>query len=207
MKYEVSEKKFYKIENISKVLDIEYELKHLETTFDLEKYDLEINLKYEDINVEEQSLNVVMPIELATSMTEQLFATINNLEVKLVNNDGIELDITLDIEVIEIDIDKEEIHEIYQAELEAKLQEREEIVVEEIVEQNETIEPIMTINTAQDNNSDNLFSNLKTEYVKYKVISLDENSLDKISVKYNLALDYLYNLKKINDKVIVYDKE
>ncbi len=207
MKYEVSEKKFYKIENISKVLDIEYELKHLETTFDLEKYDLEINLKYEDINVEEQSLNVVMPIELATSMTEQLFATINNLEVKLVNNDGIELDITLDIEVIEIDIDKEEIHEIYQAELEAKLQEREEIVVEEIVEQNETIEPIMTINTAQDNNSDNLFSNLKTEYVKYKVISLDENSLDKISVKYNLALDYLYNLKKINNKVIVYDKE
>ena len=187
MKYEVNEKKFYKIEGISDVKNYNFELKHLDTTFDLEKYNLEVVLEYEDLKQQEQKIVISLPIELATTMTEQLSAFIKEVDLKMVNNDGVELDITLAIEVLELNVDKEEIHDTYQAELETKLQEREEVVVEDILIEKVTSEDTkLTINTDTINTNDNLFNNLKTEYVKYKVLSLEESSFDKISAKYNL---------------------
>lgn len=207
MKYEVNEKKFYKIDMISKIIEYKCELKHLDTTFDFEKYELCIILMYIDANLEEKQLNISIPIELTTSMTEQLTATIKNVDVKLVKDD-IEIDMTLDIEVVEIEPSKEEIHDNYQAELEVKLQEREEALIEEIIIEDEKVEDaVMTISSDTSDEKNNFFINLKTEYIKYKILNLDDLSLDKISAKYNLSLEYLYNLKKQNNKVIVHDKE
>ena len=133
----------------------------------------------------------------------------NNVDLKHIENEGVELDITLDIEITEFETEnKEEIHDSYQAELEVKLQERCDCVLESI-ELNEEKEndTSMTISTNTNNDSSDLFANLKVSYIKYRVLNLEENSLDKISAKYNLPLDYLYNLKKTNSKVIVHDKE
>ena len=44
-------------------------------------------------------------------------------------------------------------------------------------------------------------------YSKYKVINLAEENLDKISAKYKLSIEYLYELKRSNTKVIVHDNE
>ena len=209
MKYAVNEKKFYKIEDISSVKEYTFELIHLETTFELEKYELKVQLIYNALNDEEKSSEIIMPIDLATSMTEQLTAMINNVDLKHIENEGVELDITLDIEITEFETEnKEEIHDSYQAELEVKLQERCDCVLESI-ELNEEKEndTSMTISTNTNNDSSDLFANLKVSYIKYRVLNLEENSLDKISAKYNLPLDYLYNLKKTNSKVIVHDKE
>ena len=202
MKYEVNEKKLYKVDMISKIVDYKCELKHLDTTFDFEKYELLIDLKYEEENLEIKQSKISIPVELATSMTEQLIAELRSVNIKLVNDD-IEVEMKLDIDVIEIEPSKEEIHDNYQAELEVKLQEREAMVEDEL----EIKDTVMTITNCNANDEKNIFTNLKNDYVKYKILNLDENSLDKISAKYNLSLDYLYNLKKQNNKVIVYDKE
>ena len=209
MKYEVNEKKIYKILNINNIKDYFYELKHLETTFELEKYVLEINLVYEDLQLEEKKENIILPIDLTTTMTEQLNAIVKKIELNLIKDSGIEIDMTLEIEVIEFENEnKEEIHESYQAELEVKLQERCDCDVEDIIlPKEEIVDAAMTIGTNVFDDSLDLFGNLKTSYDKYRVLNLDENSLDKISAKYNLPLDYLYKLKKTDSKVIVHDKE
>lgn len=209
MKYEVNEKKMYEVLDINNIKDYIYELKHLQTTFELEKYALEINLVYEDLQLEEKKENIILPIDLTTTMTEQLFANVKNVELNLIKGNGVEIDITLEVEVIEFDKEsKEEIHESYQSELEVKLQERCDCVVEDIpLSKEEIIDTTMTIGTNEIDNSLDFFSGLKTSYDKYRVLNLEENSLDKISAKYNLPLDYLYKLKKTNSKVIVHDKE
>ena len=215
MKYEVNEKKFYKIDDIKNVKDYSFELNHLETTFELEKYELEVELTYDSYNDQEINSKITMPIDLTTTMTEQLTAIIKNVDLKHLENEGVELDITLEIEITEFENEnKEEIHDSYQAELEVKLQERCDCELDTI---NETLESVqeeevleassMIISTNTDSDSTELFSNLKVGYDKYRVLNLEENSLDKISAKYNLPLDYLYNLKKTNSKVIVHDKE
>ncbi len=142
-------------------------------------------------------------------MTEQLNAIVKKIELNLIKDSGIEIDMTLEIEVTEFENEnKEEIHESYQAELEVKLQERCDCDIEDIIlPKEEIVDAAMTIGTNVFDDSLDLFSNLKTSYDKYRVLNLDENSLDKISAKYNLSLDYLYKLKKTNSKVIVYDKE
>ena len=209
MKYEVNEKKMYEVLDINNIKDYIYELKHLQTTFELEKYALEINLVYEDLQLEEKNENIILPIDLTTTMTEQLFANVKKVELNLIKGSGVEIDMTLEVEVIEFEKEsKEEIHESYQSELETKLQERCECVVEDIpLSKEEIVDTTMMIGINDIDNSPDFFSGLKTSYDKYRVLNLEENSLDKISAKYNLSLDYLYKLKKTNNKVIVHDKE
>ena len=209
MKYEVNEKKIFEISDISNIKEYIYELKHLETTFELERYALEIDLVYENLQQEEKNEKIILPIDLTTSMTEQLNAVVKNVGCNLIKGSGVEIDFTLGIEVVEIENEnKEEIHESYQAELEVKLQERCDCNIEDIIlPTEETTNAPMTIGTNDFDDSLDLFGTLKTSYEKYRVLNLDETSLDKISVKYNLPLDYLYKIKKTNSKVIVHDKE
>lgn len=206
MKYEVNEKKHYKIENINKLDEFKYEFKHLETTFDLEKYVLEVEFCYIDSVMKKEIKIINLPVELATTMTEQLTATVKKVDL-LMKNQGVELDLTLDIEVEEIETNeevKEEIKEIYQQELEDKMSTRDTKIIEEelTVEEEKSI-----IKTEISEMKFDINSNLKTDYAMYKILSLDEASLDKISVKYNLPMDYLYEAKKNKNKVIVYVKE
>ena len=57
MKYEVKEKKFYEVLGIKEILKTNVILKHIETTFDLEKYLLEVEIFYMDSNDSEQNIN------------------------------------------------------------------------------------------------------------------------------------------------------
>ena len=175
MKYAVNEKKFYKIDDISKILDYEFQFNHLETTFELEKYELEIEVKYESLTNEEKSSKIIMPIEMATSMTEQLTATVQNVDLKYFEKEGVELNLTLDIEVLEFETEnKEEIHDSYQAELEVKLQERCECTIDnnEFNDKQEETNALI-ISTNNESDSSDLFSNLKVGYEKYRVLSLE----------------------------------
>ena len=86
---------------------------------------------------------------------------------------------------------------ISKIELEEKLQLRDE----EVEDKKEEI----ALNIGCDENDS--FLNLKTDFIRCKVINLDDNNLDKLSKKYNLSMDYLFNLKKSNNKLIVYDKD
>ena len=206
MKYVVNEKKFYKIEDISNIKDFSYQLIHLESTVEFEKYMLEVNLKYLDKSLNEIEKEFDFPIDLNTTLTEQLSAKINKIDVEIIKDKGIELDISLDIETIIIDETKDEIKENYQLEMEVKLEKQREELIEEVIEElDDEISPVI-INSSE-SRDESLFGNLKSEYVKYKIITLDDSSLDKISAKYNLSINYLYDAKKNNNKVIVYDKE
>ena len=204
MIYEVKEKKFHEVSDIKKILNYKAELKHLETTFELEKYLLDVNFFYIDFNGLERNTMCNLPIDFNTTMTEQLLAKLESLEVNAEENKGINLTFNIIVEVNEIDeepadiiIDKKEIKEIYQQELEEKINERDEVIIENNV--NLVVDDSVSI--------DYDFLSLKTEFVKYKVINLDEVFLDKISLKYNIPIDKLYNLKNSNNKLIVYDKE
>ena len=206
MKYVVNEKKFFKIEDISNIKDFSYQLIHLESTVEFEKYMLEVTLKYLDKSLNEIEKEFDFPIDLNTTLTEQLSAKINKIDVEIIKDKGIELDISLDIETIIIDEIKEEIKENYQLEMLEKLEKQREEVADVVIEELENeINPVI-INSSESGDK-SLFGNLKSEYAKYKIITLDDSSLDKISAKYNLSINYLYDAKKNNNKVIVYDKE
>jgi hypothetical protein len=206
MKYVVNEKKVYKIEDISNIKDFSYQLIHLESTVEFEKYMLEVTLKYLDKSLNEIEKEFDFPIDLNTTLTEQLSAKINKIDVEILKDKGIELDISLDIETVIIDEVKEEIKENYQLEMLEKLENKRVEVAEVVIEELENeINPVI-INSSE-SVDESLFGNLKSEYAKYKIITLDDSSLDKISAKYNLSINYLYDAKKNNNKVIVYDKE
>lgn len=206
MKYVVNEKKFFKIEDISNIKDFSYQLIHLESTVEFEKYMLEVSLKYLDKSLNEIEKEFDFPIDLNTTLTEQLSAKINKIDVEILKDKGVELDISLDIETIIIDEVKEEIKENYQLEMLEKLEKQREEVADVVIEELENeINPVI-INSSE-SGDESLFGNLKSEYAKYKIITLDDSSLDKISAKYNLSINYLYDAKKNNNKVIVYDKE
>ena len=202
MNYEVKEKKFFELKNIKKVLKFDYNLRHVETTFDLEKYVLELVLLYEDINEEKIEEEIELPIEFNTSMTEQLSADVKDIDIKTIVGNGVEICFEFLIKIDNINStekeeEKQEIKEIYQQELEEKLQLRDE----EVEDKKEEI----ALNIGCDENDS--FLNLKTDFIRCKVINLDDNNLDKLSKKYNLSMDYLFNLKKSNNKLIVYDKD
>ena len=202
VKYEVSEKKYFKIEDILKINNYEFEFKHLETTFELERYTLDLTLEYVDSLLEEQIKVLNIPVELTTTMTEQLHADIIDLNVDVLKT-GINVNFKLGVEVLMIESDieevKDEIKEIYQQELEEHLEQREETV--------ENDEDVIPLKTETYESNCNFLKDLRVDYVRYKVLTLDDNSLDKISAKYNLPLTYLFSLKKECNKVIVYDKE
>ena len=205
MKYEVKEKKFFENIGIKKVIDYSYLFNHLETTFDLEKYLLELKVSIENMNNEVIDKEFNLPIEFNTSMTEQLTAKLIKVEANLLENKGINFEIFLEVNIDEITNseeeiiqEKQEIKEIYQKELEEKLDSREQIIAEEVVQ--------VIYDTEEDDRGDN-FLNLTTDFVRYKVINLDDNSLDKISVKYGLSINYLYELKNSKSKLIVHDNE
>lgn len=214
MKYEVTDKKFYKIDDIVKIEDFKYEFRHLETTFDLEKYVLDVDVFFLNSLDESNKKMLSLPVELATTMTEQLTADVKFLEISVQKN-GIELEFTLDIDVLDINDNeeiKEEIKDNYQHELEEKMQTREDELnsaemndnVKEDEEKVDIVEKNNIIKIDEEEGKFDLLSMLKTKYEMYKIISLDEGSLDKISAKYNLSIDYLYEMKKSNNKVIVH---
>lgn len=205
MKYEVKEKKFFENIGIKQIIDYSYFFKHLETTFDLEKYLLELKVSIENMNNEIMDKEFNLPIEFNTSMTEQLTAKLIKVEANLLENKGINFEIFLEVNIDEITNseeeiiqEKQEIKEIYQKELEEKLDSREQIISEEVAQ--------VIYDTDEDVRGDN-FLNLNTDFVRYKVINLDDNSLDKISVKYGLSINYLYELKNTKSKLIVHDNE
>ena len=91
MKYEVKEKKFYEVLGIKEILKTNAILKHIETTFDLEKYLLEVEIFYMDSNDSEQNINFGLPVDFATTMTEQLIAKLDSFEAELEEGKGVNL--------------------------------------------------------------------------------------------------------------------
>ena len=121
MNYEVKEKKFFELKNIKKVLKFDYNFRYVETTFDLEKYVLELVLLYEDINEEKIEEEIELPIEFNTSMTEQLSADVKDIDIKTIEGNGVEICFEFSININNItstekEEEKQEIKEIYQQE-------------------------------------------------------------------------------------------
>ena len=188
MKYEVNETNLFEVKDIKSIVNYQSELKHIETTFDFEKYLLIVVLKYIDINDLEKEVDLELPLSLNTSMTETLTATLKDVKLEL-EDDKVLCDYTLEINVVEI---------------EEETQVFEEKVTLEIVEENNSNLNVKEVITISD---EDFLKGLKTDYIKYKVINLAEENIDKISAKYNLSMEYLYELKRNNSKVIVYDNE
>ena len=201
MKYEVNEKKFFSIKDLEKVNGFNYDFNHIETTFDLEKYELMIELEYQNNNEEQYIKDIKYPIELVTNITESLSATLQKVEYQVKKNDGIEVEIFLEVEVSSFEEEKENIKEDYQHELKEILNNRE--VDASAFEVVESTDANLTIESTA-SGIFNIADMFKTEYAKYKVLTLEEKILDKISLEYNLSLEYLYEMKKHNNKVIVY---
>lgn len=206
MKYEVNEKKFFPINDISIINSFNYDFNHIETTIDLEKYELLIELEYQDIDNKEYIKNIKYPIQIPTNITENLTANLTKVLCDIKGNEGVEVEVFLELEVMSFTDEKEEIKEEYQQELEEKLSVRETEIIESI----ETIstddsEAKIMVNSDIESGVFDISKLLKTDYIKCKILTLDERNLDKISLEYNLSMEYLYEQKKQNNKVIVYD--
>lgn len=189
MKYEVNEKEFYKVSDFKKVLDFKSSFDHIESTIEFEKYLLKLNINYLDKDDNIKDFNIELPIDLKTSMTELLKANLVNI---LVNDkeDGIEVVYNLDIIVDEINND-----EVI-----------EENVIEQIIKEEKNEDNLMIKAIEEAKNLD-FIDTLKTEYTVYKILNLNDENLDKISAKYNMSIEELYEKKRSNSKVIVHDKK
>ena len=102
MKYEVNENNLFEVKDIKGILDYNALLKHIETTFDFEKYLFTIILKYIDNSDLEKEVTLELPINLNTSMTETLTAILKDSRLEIVD-DKVLCDYTLEINVIEIE--------------------------------------------------------------------------------------------------------
>lgn len=201
MKYEVCEKKFFELIDLKEISSIKRKLRHLQTTFDTENYELDIIVNYINKNDTLLEQTYIIPVELQTSMTESLTAECSKLNYVIKENKGIEFEFFIDVTVVEILEEKEEIKESYQQELEEIFLTRETLEIEEVVPE----KSLLKIDVKSDDKS--FINSLKTDFVRYKILNLDDENLNKISLKYNMSINELYEMKKHGNKVIVHDKE
>lgn len=198
MIYDVNETRFYDIKDLKDVKDYSYQLLRANTLENIAYFNLKIELIYLSITGDETNTELLLPIELNTSVMEELEVEIKRLELKVLEEKGIDLDFDLSVNIKELY--KEEIVESYQQELIENLPRNEEII-EEQKEEMKLVESVIDTEF-------NLFSFLINTYQKYKVIILkEEETFDKISAKYKIPLDKLYVMKKEGNRVITCDEE
>lgn len=198
MIYDVNETRFYDIKDLLEVKDYSYKLLRANTLDNIAYFNLKVELKYLSLTGEQLIKELLLPIELNTTSQEELEVEIKRLELKVMEEKGVDLDFDLSVNIKELD--KEEIVLNYQQELVENLPREESVHVEHK-------EEIKMIECENEKEFD-LKSLFKTSYKKYKVITLkDEETFDKISAKYKVSIDQLYAMKKEGNRVIVCDEE
>ena len=200
MIYDVNENRFYDIKDVKDLKHFSYKLLRNDTLENIVYFNLKVDLSYINLVGEVNNTELLLPIEFNTNDMEELEVEVKRLEVKIVEEKGVDLDFDLAVNIKELF--KEEIVANYQQELIENLpREEEKHFVEEIIEEVKVIE-----NT--ENSKFNLSSMFKSTYQKYKVITIkDEDLIDKISLKYKVPVEKLYALKKEGNRVIVYDEQ
>ena len=198
MIYDVNETRFYDIKDLKDVKNYSYQLLRANTIENIAYFNLKVELLYLSINGKETNTELLLPIELNTSVMEELEVEIKRLELKALEEKGVDLDFDLKVNIKELY--KEEIVESYQQELIENLPRDEEIIIDHK-------EEIKLVDSVIDTEF-NLYSFLINSYQKYKVIILkEEETFDKISTKYKIPVDKLYTMKKEGDRVITCDEE
>ena len=183
MVYDVNETRFYDIKDVKDVKNYSYKLLRANTLENIAYFNLKVELLYLNLIGEELNTELLLPIELNTNSMEELEVEIKRLELKVLEEKGVDLDFDLSVNIKELF--KEEIVESYQQELIENLP-REEIITLELEES--TIEETNdepNLITKIEKEAFNIFTMFIDSYQKYKVIILkDEESFDKISTKY-----------------------
>ena len=211
MVFDVSESRFFDIENIKEVLSHKAKLIKKDKDSVVAYFDLEVSLTYLDNEDKTLEKELILPIELNVRENEEINVILQNVVANLVPLKGVELEffITVNIDEIEeiLDTKAEEIKEKMGVENSEELVENFEEIPEKI---EEIIEEKLDLNIVESfQNSDfKLCSMLRNSVQKYRVISLEnEADFDKISLKYNIKIEELFKMKKEGLKVIVCVKE
>lgn len=203
MTYEHNESHFFDVVGINQIKTHSYLLAN--KAYDGKSFhaDLLLNLTYFDSELKENFINLSLPIDISIDDYCEDFIEVKNVELLVVENQGINLDFTLEIilsdkvlkakqkdntltEAISDEVEKELIKEEYQATLEEVVKSREGNVC-----------------ISEDKEKMNLGS-LKTSYRHYRLLFLDdEKKLDTYSSSYQLSMQELYQAKKHNQRLII----
>ena len=187
MIYDIDDTRFYEIKDIKEVISHDFMLSFNNKNNCVASYLLEVDLTYLDNNDSERLVRIKLPVELNTTDDEKMEVSVKSLNIDLVANKGINL-------VFDLSIELEDDVIVDNTPLEAFIDARsiEEVVLEESVER--VIK------------EKSLFDFVKDSYCSYKVINIDMDNIEKISLKYNIPIEKLIKDKNNGGKTIVYDK-
>ena len=184
MIYNIDEVRFYEIKNIKEVISYDFMLSFNNKKERIASYLLEVDLTYLDINEAERIIRIKLPVELNTSDLEKMEVLIKSLNVEVVANEGINLNFDLSVELEdEVIIDDKPL----------------ERVIEPITDEIKKEEDIKEKKTS-------LFDFAKESYGCYKLINLNMENIELISLKYNIPMEKLIVAKNSGSKVIVYER-
>ena len=182
MIYNIDEVRFYEIKNIKEVISYDFMLSFNNKNDRIASYLLEVDLTYLDTNETERIVRIKLPVELNTSDLEKMEVLIKSLSVD-VQNEGVNLTFELSVELEdEIIIDDKALERVI------------EPVVESVKEE--------VINKKQPT----LFDFIEESYGCYKLININMENIELISLKYNIPMEKLIIAKNSGSKVIVYER-
>ena len=209
MIYEVNESRFFSILNIKEITNYDAEILKVTEEGNIAYYNLEVVIKYQNLDEEEKEELIQLPIEFNVRESEEIDVILKNIIINVIENNGVELnfDISVDVSEMEENIDIQEKEDIEIPVVELDVIEKAEEIKEAININNEDKIELKVLETSNNKPFD-ICKNLRNSSQKYKMIMLcDEQNFDKISLKYNIKMEELYRLKKEGLKVIVCAKE
>lgn len=202
MNFEINEMEFFPIARINQISS--YDTKITDGIVDNEVYktNIYIKLQYIDNELNSHDKEINLPFELNLGDKELLKIEILNIDVQVIDNQGLNIEYNLNVEISDVefaydqnydensDVEPEKIKENITTSYEEKMELtgiREEIPVKYV------------------ENEDSLISSLKDDFMNVKVLfNVNVDEIDKVAFKYELSIDSCYKkLSKDKTRLII----
>lgn len=201
MNFDITEMEYFPIPKISHLNS--YDTKIIEGIKDEEVYktSIMIQIDYCDSDMTNCTKEVSLPFELNLGDKELIELKLNNVDIQVIDNQGINIEYFIYVEVSEVSVAFEQ-DNLFNEEI-MTLDEKEDVTIIEAKEQiTSSYEEILENTGIREElpvkyiDSECPVSNLKDDFMNIKVLfNINVDDVDKIAFKYNLSVDNCF--KKI----------
>lgn len=195
MNYEINEAEFYAVEKITQIDKYQTTIEEGEYIGGFFKTKLIILLGYFDDELRQLEKKIILPIELNFESNDKVSIELNNLDIEVIDNQGININYSLGIVTEEKEIVEFAFDQSTDLAENIDLVQTTEIVKESVVEsyeeliENQLCRNSENINVNEIDNEEFNHLNLVCDMKKIRIIfnvSMDE--MDSIALKYNLSV-------------------
>ncbi|MFI3252313.1 MAG: hypothetical protein R3Y60_04140 [bacterium] len=205
MNFEINEMEYFPIPQINQLNKYETVLEDGVKENEIYKTNILIKINYFDNELECFDKVISLPFELNLGDKELINLTLTNVDINVIDNQGINVEYNLDVEISEVEhaFDNEDL-----SFKEVDISYLEDTTIEDIKEtvtssyedllDNSGIREELPIKYVD--NEEKIHSNLKDDFVNVKVLfNVNVDSIDKLAFKYNLSVDNCFK-KLTSDK-------